>query len=192
MSAPVAAWKIWTEAELQALPEDGYSHELVEGEIVMSPRNDSFHGDICTRLIAALLAFVERGRLGAIWDSSTGFRMSNANVRAPDVSFISRARLQVAGFRRSTRRFFPGALHLAAEVLSLHNTRQEINERMEDFFSSGTVLAWIMDPESKRVEVCHSLADGRWVGSDGFLNGEDVLPGFRHPVGDLFKAWDWE
>jgi hypothetical protein len=23
-------------------------------------------------------------------------------------------------------------------------------------------------------------------------DGEHLLPGFRHPVADLFKEWDWE
>lgn len=174
------------------MPEEGYIHELVGGEVVMSPKNDSFHGDICTRLSAALLAFAETRRLGAVWDSSTGFRMNNLNVRAPDVSFVSRARLKAEGFRRSTRRFFPAAPDLAVEVLSLHNTREEIDGRLKDFFSSRTRLAWIIDPEVQRVEICRSLTERRLAGSGGFLEGEDLLPGFHYPIADLFKDWDWE
>jgi hypothetical protein len=30
--------KIWTEAELQALPDDGFVHEIVDGELMMSPK----------------------------------------------------------------------------------------------------------------------------------------------------------
>jgi hypothetical protein len=26
----------------------------------------------------------------------------------------------------------------------------------------------------------------------GFLDGENLLPDFRHPIADLFKAWDWD
>jgi Uma2 family endonuclease len=193
MNAPVAApRKVWTEAELQALPENGFNHELVDGEIVVSPKNDSFHGDICTRLSAALLAFAETQHLGAVLDSSTGFRMNNLNVRAPDISFISRARLKAQGFRRSTRRFFPGAPDLAVEVLSPNNTRPEIDERLQDFFSSGARLAWIIDPDAQRVEICRSLADRRYVSGADFLEGEDLLPGFRYAIADLFKDWDWE
>jgi Uma2 family endonuclease len=193
MSAPVEAPKrIWTDAELQALPEDGYAHELVDGEIVMSPNNDSFHGDICTRLSAALLAFAEMKLLGAVWDSSTGFRMNNMNIRAPDVSFVSRARLKAEGFRRSTRRFFPGAPDLAVEVLSPYNTKQEIDGRLKDFFNNGTRLAWIIDPEAQRVEICRSLTERRMAVGGSFLEGEDLLPGFRYPIADLFKDWDWE
>ena len=29
----------WTEADLQALPEDGYIHELVDGELIMSSKD---------------------------------------------------------------------------------------------------------------------------------------------------------
>ena len=193
MNAPVAAArKVWTEAELQALPEDGLTHELVDGEIVMSPKNDFFHGDICSELAASLRAFAMSNRLGAVLDCSTGFRMNNSNVRAPDVSFISRARLKAQGFRRSTRRFFPGAPDLAVEVLSLNNTQKEIDGRLKDFFSSGTVLAWIIDPKDKRVEIFRSLTERRMVGGGGFLDGEDLLPGFRYPVAELFKDWDWE
>jgi Uma2 family endonuclease len=170
-----ASRKVWTEAELQALP-----------------KADSFHGDICTRLSAALLAFAETRRLGAVWDSNTGFRMNNCNVLAPDVSFVSRARLKEQECKGLTRRFFPGAPDLAVDVLSPNNTRQEMDGRLKDYFSSGSRLAWIVDAEAQQLEACHSLTARRWVGSGGFLDGEDLLPGFRYFMADLFKDWDWE
>ena len=193
MNAPVAApRKIWTEADLQALPEDGFIHELANGELNMSPKNDSYHGDNCAELLVALRAYAGKRRLGAVWDSSTGFRMKNTNVRAPDISFISRVRLKEQGFKRSTRRFFPGAPDLAAEVLALYNTQAEMEARLADFFSSGTRLAWIIDPEARQVQVCHASGSRRVIGGDGVLDGENVLPGFRYPVAELFKEWDWE
>jgi Uma2 family endonuclease len=140
----------------------------------------------------ALRSFARANRLGAVLDSSTGFWMKNRNCRAPDISFVSRARLSQLGFRRSTRRFFPGAPDLAVEVLSPNNTRSEIDRRLHDFFESGTRLAWIIDPEAQRVEVCHSLTQRQLIGSGGFLEGEDLLPGFRYPIAELFQEWDWE
>ena len=100
-----SAKRIWTEAELQSLPEDGYLHEVVNGELVMSPKNDFFHGRICTRLSFALEAFNRAHTLGVILDSSTGFWMHNRNCRAPDISFISKERLVREGFKPSTRKF---------------------------------------------------------------------------------------
>src|SRR5947209_4499261 len=186
------ARKVWTESELASLPEDGYIREVVDGKLVMSPKNDSYHGQICSRLLAALVNFNRAHRLGVVWDSSTGFWMYNRNCRAPDISFIPRARLDKLGFKPSTRKFFPGAPDLAVEVLSPNNTRPEIDERLRDFFASGTQLAWVINPDTESVEICHSLTQRKLVGSGGFLEGEVLLPGFRYPIANLFKEWDWD
>jgi Uma2 family endonuclease len=184
--------KVWTEAELQALPEDGYIHEVVGGELVMSPKNNSFHGKISAQLLIALGTFVMARRLGAVWDSSTGFWMHNRNCRAPDVSFITKERLRALGFKSTDRTFIPGAPDLAVEILSPNNTRAEIDERLRDFFASGTQLAWIINPDTECVEVCHALDKRKLLGSGADLDGEHLLPGFRFPIADLFKGWDWE
>lgn len=184
--------KVWTEAELQALPEDGFIHEVVNGELVMSPKNTWFHGRICSRLLIAIGSFAITHRLGAVLDSSTGFWMFNRNCRAPDISFVPMARLAALGFKPNETRFFPGAPDLAVEILSENNTRREIDERLRDFFASGTRLAWVIDPDKQRVEVCRSPIRRQLMGSGGFLDGEDLLPGFRYPIADLFKEWDWD
>ena len=156
------AKKAWTEAEVEALPDDGYSHEIVNGELVMSPKNNWYHGRICTRLLFALESFNRAHRLGAVLDSSTGFWMQNRNCRAPDVSFVSKARLEHAGFRPRATQFFPGAPDLAVEILSPGNTRAEIDARLRDFFASGTQLSWIVNPEER------TLAVSRWA-PEGYL-----------------------
>lgn len=184
--------KVWTEEELQALPEDGYIHEVVDGDLVISPKNDSFHGRICTRLLVALETFTRSHRLGVVWDSSTGFWTENRNCRAPDVSFVRKSRLVELGFRPSARKFFPGAPDLAVEVLATRGSRSEMDARLRDFFSSGTQIAWVVDPDRQFVEVCRSLTERRILGPGAFLDGEDLLPGFQYPIADLFKEWDWE
>jgi Uma2 family endonuclease len=184
--------KVWTEAELEALPENGYLHEVVDGELVMGPKNKFFHGGICAELLVALENFNRRQRLGAVLDSSTGFWMFNRNCRAPDVSFVTKERLKSLGFRRTTQSFFPGAPDLAVEVLSPNSSRAEMDDRLKDFFASGAQIAWIINPDEECAEVCHSLTQRKLVGPGGELDGEHLLPGFRYPVADLFKDWDWE
>ena len=112
----IPAPKVWTEAEIEALTEDGYNHEIVDGELVMSPKNNFFHGDICMRLSTALNNFVTERRLGVVLDSSTGFWMQNRNCRAPAISFVTRTRLVTLGFKRRTRSFFPGAPDIPSAV----------------------------------------------------------------------------
>jgi Uma2 family endonuclease len=179
--------KVWTEAELLALPEDGYVHEVVDGELVISPENTFYHGDICSRLLAALVNFNQPRRLGVVLDSSTGFWMANRNCRAPDISFVTKARLREMGFSRTSQAFFPGGPDLAVEIVARSNTRAELDARLKDFFSSGTQLAWLIHPQEKFVEVCHSLVERNILGPAAFLEGEQLLPGFTFPVAELFQ-----
>jgi Uma2 family endonuclease len=191
-TALLPAKKVWTEDELQALPDDGYIHEVVNGELIMSPKNNFQHEHIGTRLLVALENFSQAHRLGAVLGSSFGCWMRNRNCRAPDISFIPKARLRSLGFTPSTRKFLPGAPDLAVEILSPSNTRAEIDERLKDFFDSGTRLAWVINPDDECAEVCHSPTERRLLGPGGVLDGEQLLPGFSYPIADLFKEWDWE
>ena len=156
----------------------------------MSPKNNFQHGDICVRLSTALNVFVRARKLGVVLDSSTGFWMQNRNCRAPDISFIAKARLR--GWKRPPVAFFEGAPDLAVEVLAPSNTAAEISERLADFFASGTQLAWIIHPEEQFVEICHSPVQRKMLGSGALLDGESLLPGFQYPIADLFREWDWE
>jgi Uma2 family endonuclease len=164
---------------------------LVNGELVMSPKNNFQHEFIVARIYRAMANHNEKARLGAVVGSNLGFWMQNRNCRAPDVAFISAARLKALGFTPHTRRFFPEAPDLGIEVLSRGNTRAEIDARLRDFFASGCKLFWVVDPFEEFAEVCHSPVDRKLVGPDGELDGEEIFPGFKYKVADLFRDSDW-
>jgi Uma2 family endonuclease len=184
--------RAWTEADLQALPDNGYIHELVDGELVMSPKNSFEHENLCSRLFLELASFNRIHRLGAVLGSNLGCWMNNRNCRAPDISFVSKARLQRLGFRPSTRKFLPGAPDLAVEIVSPSNSRAEIDGRLKDFFASGCQLAWIVHPEDEFVEVCRAPTDRKILGAGAEFDGEGLLPGFRYSIANLFEGWEWE
>jgi Uma2 family endonuclease len=174
--------KVWTEAEVQALPDDGYIHEVVNGELVMRPKNNLQHEDIGAELLMALGAYANARQLGKVLGSSFGCWMANRNCRAPDISFISKARLLSFGFTPSTRKFLPGAPDPAVEILSPSNRRSEIDERLKDFFGSGTQICWIINPDEECVEIRHSVTDRKLLGPGAMLDGEHLLPGFQFPI----------
>jgi Uma2 family endonuclease len=177
------AKKVWTDEEIMSLPDSGYSYELVNGELAMSPKNNPRHGRTCIKISTRMETFAEKHNLGWVFDSNTGFWMVNRNLRAPDVSFITTARLP----QEHEQGFFEGAPDLIVEVLSPTNRRGEMDERLRDFFESGTKLAWIINTDQQFAEVCHSLTDRKIVGSGGVLDGEDLLPGFKLPLAELFR-----
>ena len=77
--------RTWTEAELMALPEDGFKRELVDGEIRVSPAGVP-HGRIIVELTRLVANHVKAHGLGTVLDSSTGCWMPSGNLRVPDLT----------------------------------------------------------------------------------------------------------
>ncbi len=173
----------WTEEELMALPKDGYKREVIEGELIMSPAGFD-HEWLGARLITRMTMHVEQQALGVVCGSSLGCWMANGDVLCPDVSFISRARL--ASTRLAPRKFFRGAPDLVVEIMSPFDTLGKVRKKMEDYFSSGARLAWVLNPPEKSVLVYRGPAADRLLRVTDSLDGEDVLPGFRLPLAELF------
>lgn len=177
------AKKIWTEKELMSLPENGYKHELINGELVMVPAGME-HENIVIKLSAALERFVSERKLGAVFGSNAGYRMKSGNLRSPDVSFISKKRLQ--GFKRPPKGFFKGSPDLAVEILSPSDTIEILHDKMVEYFENDTKLVWVINPEEQIVLVYHSPRPDKLLRSSDILHGEDICTGFTFPVSELF------
>jgi Uma2 family endonuclease len=163
-----------TEADLLRTPRDGQKYELVDGEIRVSPAG-SRHGTICVALISRLAPFVEKLALGYVFDSSTGFRLPNGNVRSPDTSFIARGRFEGGQVPED----FGPPPDLAVEVLSPDDRPRYLFDKVGDYLDAGVRLVWVLDPKNQRASVYRSLTDVRKLTLDDELDGEDVVPGFR-------------
>ena len=174
-----------TEEEFLNLPEDGHKYELVEGEArVVSPLYLE-HEELVTHLIALLHPFTrKRGRL---YGSSAGFRMASGNIRCPDVSFIRRERLPGG---RSPRSFGAGAPELCIEIISASEDRQEMRQKVAEYFEAGAQQVWHLFPETQRLLLYTSPKEVTTLEAEKEVDGGDLLPGFRCKVADLFDLGD--
>ena len=171
-----------TEAELMALPRDGRKRELVDGEIrVMSPAGFR-HGHVLVRLTARLEAHVATGRLGYLADSSTGCWMPSGNLRVPDVTFVARERLPDG----APEGFLAVVPDLVVEVVSPSDSQRELLDKVGEYLAAGVRLAWVVDPQSRTAAAYRSLTNVRHLGEADDLDGEDVIPGFRCRLSELF------
>jgi Uma2 family endonuclease len=50
---------------------------------------------------------------------------------------------------------------------------------------------WVVHPDKQFVEICHSPTEPRILGPGADLDGEELLPGFRFPIAELFREWEW-
>jgi Uma2 family endonuclease len=172
-----------TEEDLLSTPKDGRKYELVDGQIRVSPAGTR-HGRVCVRLVVRLGAFVERGQLGHVFDSSTGFRLPGGNVRAPDISFVARGRFRDEEVPEG---FGDVAPDLAVEVLSPDDRSRDILDKIGDYLQAGVPLVWVIDPKRRTAAAYRSLTDVRTLGADDALDGEDVVPGFRCPLAEVVE-----
>jgi Uma2 family endonuclease len=172
-----------------ALPDDGNKYELVDGELVVS-NSGLEHGYIGVILASALYSFVISRKLGVVLDSSTAFTMKTGNKRSPDVSFLSKNRLQ--GLKKLPKGFGQGAPDLAVEILSPSNTTAEIHSKIVEYLENGTKLIWVINPEEEYVLVYKSRpSPDRLLSSVDILSGEETLPDFSFAVADLFPQFDF-
>ena len=175
--------KTWTEKELLSLPKNGHKHELIHGELIMVPAGME-HENIVIKLSAVLEKFVSEHKLGSVFGSNAGYWMKSGNLRSPDVSFISKKRLQ--GFKRPPKGFFKGSPDFATEILSPSDTMENLHEKIVEYFENDTKLLWVINPEEQFVLVYHSPRHEKLLRGSDILNGEDIFTGFTFPVSELF------
>ncbi|MEI8196061.1 MAG: Uma2 family endonuclease [Phycisphaerae bacterium] len=184
------AKKIWTDAELLALPHDGHDYEIVDGELMMSPASMD-HGAVITTLTIILGHYVRARRLGRLLDGQTGCRMKSGDLFSPDISFVTQKRWVACHKTKGV--FFPGAPDLVIEVLSPSDTMGVIEEKFRQYFENGAKLAWLVNPVTRTVLVYHRTEPAGPPSADKLLtihdqlSGESLIPGFKLPITEIFE-----
>ena len=71
-----------------------YQLELVDGKIIIRGPSDLVSSEIGAELVRLILKWVKPRKLRRVFDSSGRFILPNANLTAPDVSFVTADRLK--------------------------------------------------------------------------------------------------
>ena len=175
-----------TANELLHMPDNGMRRELVEGELrEMTPAGHE-HGFVAMNFSAPLHAFVKEKALGKVFAAETGFVLAvdPDTVRAPDVAFVSRERLALLS---KTNGFFPGPPDLAVEVISPDDSYAEVEEKVEAWLNSGCRVVVVVNPRNRTLKVYRSTADVALLTVADAFHCQDLLPGFKLPVSQIFS-----
>jgi len=176
--------KLW---EIVCNADDDRYFELIEGEIFeMSPPGGE-HGAIAGEIYYFFRLFDPQRKLG-IPTVDAGYHPTDKRdtVLSPDVAFTK--------FERAPDPFpsswVPLMPDIAVEVKSPSNIVAELHRKAATYLQHGTQLVWIVMPDRKGVEVCRHDDNGNmqieFIGADGALSGESVLPGFTLELALLF------
>lgn len=179
--------KLISADELLAMPDDVNRYELVKGELFKKAPTGDEHGEITMELATPLHLHVKRQNLGRVYAAETGFILESDpdTVRAPDIAFVRRERVEATG--RLTG-FRPGAPDLVVEVLSPGDRVGRVEAKVEQWLEAGARMVWLVSPKLHTVTVYRSLTDIVTLTEKDTLNGGDVVPGFEIKVSEIFAS----
>ncbi len=154
--------------------------ELVRGVLVVREPAGYRHGEVAARIAKVVTDHVDRHGLGCVLAAETGFTLftNPDTVRAPDVAFVSRARLPdppPTGFARL-------APDLVVEVLSPDDRPGEVLAKVADWLRAGSQLVWVVDPVRRQARVYRADGSESLLAEADTLDGEGVLPGLTVPL----------
>lgn len=175
-----------TEADLLSYRRDGeeWPCELVEGVLVEQPC--SFQKALLSAtLIQVLGTYVEELESGILLGAKVPIRLAPGLIRLPDVAFVAWSRFPNRELPREP--ILDLAPDLAVEILSESNTSAEMERKRHEYFAAGVRLVWYVDPRTRTAEAYSSLHDCVELGTEGVLDGQDVIPGFRLSLEEWFR-----
>ena len=178
--------KLMTADEMLAMPDDGFVYELIKGDLIqVSPPPGHEHGLVVMNIAGPLYQFVKTQKLGQVYAAETGYLLEQDpdTVRAADVSFLRRERIESAG---RVKGYWVGAPDLAVEVISPSDTVRRIEGKVAEWLEFGARLVWVVSPKLRNVTVYRSLTDISILTEKDTLDGGDVVPGFQIPVAEIF------
>jgi Uma2 family endonuclease len=174
---------------IESLPENKDKRfELLKGVICEVAYPMPEHNLIMGNVYDPLKVHVKVNQLGYVFTDSVIYELPNGDRIAPDVSFVAKGRA-VPPFSQE----FTIAPDFAVEIRSPSNAERELLDKAESLLECGTKLVWIAYPKKRVVDVCRLASDGslniRKMDIHAVLDGEDVLPGFKLAVKDIFDIY---
>lgn len=175
-----------TAEQLLVLKTDTF-YELYDGVPRVREPGGEVHGCAEMDIAVALYNYVRSHRLGKVFPSSLGYVLQRNpdTVLAPDVSFVRNERI---AYRVPSEEFFEGSPDLAVEVMFPTNSFPEMQRKAAPYLAAGTALVWIIRPRQHTAVVLRADGSSEVIPKHGVLDGEQVIPGFRFTLAELFAG----
>jgi Uma2 family endonuclease len=168
-------------------PDDPNDYELIDGRILMTPPPGWPHGEYESGIVGELRNFVKAHKLGRVFGSAQGFRLTEKDTLAPDASFVSHER-----WAASPPPVMGKHLHvipnLVVEIISPTTASRDLKEKKDLYAQCGIEEYWIFDYQQRSVLVL-ALEAGQYAIADSAQGSGRVhsrlLPGFSVDLEDI-------
>ncbi len=183
----ITATRLLTADDLLRLYSQGVRGELIRGVLHETMPTGYAHGKIAVNLSAELRYFVKPRKLGSLTASDSGVWLERDpdTVREPDIAYFSAEKIPLDALDTGYAEVAPD---LVVEIASPSDSRREAREKAEMWLRYGVDLVWVVQPDTRTVDV---HVPGRAVVTlteHDTLDGLDVLPGFTCAISDIFDT----
>jgi Uma2 family endonuclease len=150
------------------------------GKLIVMSSTGGMSGNRNFRVIVLFGQWVSvNEQLGYGFDSSTGFRLPNGSMRAPDAAWVRKERWEKLRLEDKMK-FPPLTPDFIIEIRSESDSLPELQTKMQEWISNSCRLAWLIDPLEQKAYVYTSEGLAQTIDSfNENLSGGDVLPGFQ-------------
>ncbi|MGE3618595.1 MAG: Uma2 family endonuclease [Gemmatimonadales bacterium] len=139
--------RIWTRADVLALPDDGNRYELVDGELLVSPSPRPLHQLAVGAFYDRIKPYVRASQLGTVLFSPADLDLRSEQLLQPDLFVLD------AEPGRPFREWADAGIpRLVVEVLSPSTARFDRITKRRRYQRSGVPAYWIVDPDARLVE----------------------------------------
>jgi Uma2 family endonuclease len=158
--------------------------ELVDGTLIEKDMG-IYESHIAGTIHGLLFAYLRKHSIGVSIPADGLFRLRAATVRLPDVAYIANSRLQNAKLREE--KIANISPNLAIEVISAGNSRKEMEDKLTEYFDSGSEEVWYVYPKKRELHQFFApQAQQIWQGSTTITT--PLLPGFELKLAELFES----
>jgi len=158
-------------------------YEIIDGQPEEKEMPGARHSGICARLATELGVYLKANRLGGLYVE--GSFQIGGNERIPDLAFVSAARIPPEG-EPDTK--WPIPPDLAVEVVSPNDLYEKVYAKTMEYLAAGVKQVWLVSPEHHTITIYRSATHITAFTRDGELVSEDLLPGFRGPLREIFTS----
>ena len=159
-------------------------YEIVAGQPEEKTMEGARHSGVGVRLIMRLASHVEMHQLGGVYGPDATFQIGE-NQRIPDVAFVAATRLPVEG---EPEGIWPMPPDLAVEIISPYDLYEKVISKVEEYLARGVRQVWLISSEHRTITIYSSPTHTTILTEADDLASEELLPGFRCRIADLFRS----
>lgn len=172
-------------AELCADHPDLFFEMTSEGELIVMPPTYTLTGARNTEILRQLATWAEPDGRGTATGSSDGFVLPNGARRSPDAAWTANDKVQKLS-QQSFETFWHLCPDFVIELKSKTDRLRVLREKMLEWIANGAQLGWLIDAETKTVEVYRSDREPELLTGVDSVKGEGPVEGFTL---DLVRVW---